>query len=60
MQSKLQDFRSVICFSIEIIKLYKELIRHKKYVIAKQLLRSATSIGANAEGASAAISKGIL
>ena len=44
-------------FSMEIINLYKELVRHKEYVIAKQLLRSATSIGANAEEASAAISK---
>jgi four helix bundle protein len=44
-------------FSMEIINLYKELVRHKEYVIAKQLLRSATSIGANVEEASAAISK---
>ena len=34
-------------FSIEVIALYKELTDKKEFVISKQLLRSATSIGAN-------------
>ena len=38
-------------FSIQIIGLYKILIQHNEYVISKQLLRSATSIGANVEEA---------
>lgn len=37
-----------VLFSIRIIKLYKYLTDNKKeYVMAKQLLRSGTSIGAN-------------
>lgn len=34
-------------FSLSIIKNTEELQRNKKYVIAKQLMRSGTSIGAN-------------
>ncbi len=44
-------------FSLKIIGLYKILVAQKEFVIAKQLLRSATSIGANVEEASAASSK---
>lgn len=44
-------------FSIEIIGLYKTLLEQKEYVISKQLLRSATSIGANVEEANAAQTK---
>jgi four helix bundle protein len=44
-------------FSLEIINLYKLLVQHNEYVISKQLLRSATSIGANAEEANAAQTK---
>ena len=44
-------------FSIQIIGLYKILIQHSEYVISKQLLRSATSIGANVEEANAAQTK---
>jgi four helix bundle protein len=44
-------------FALQIIHLYKILIEHKEFVIAKQLLRSATSIGANVEEANAAQSK---
>ena len=44
-------------FSLEIIHLYKMLIENKEFIISKQLLRSATSIGANVEEASAASSK---
>jgi four helix bundle protein len=35
-------------FALEIIKLYKHLIKNKKeYVLSKQVLRSGTSVGAN-------------
>jgi four helix bundle protein len=44
-------------FSLQIIELYKKLLRQNEYVISKQLLRSATSIGANVEEANAAQSK---
>jgi four helix bundle protein len=44
-------------FALKIIELYKKLISEKEFVISRQLLRSATSVGANIEEASAAISK---
>jgi four helix bundle protein len=44
-------------FSLKIIQLYKDLQDEKEYIISKQLLRSATSIGANVHEASAAFSK---
>jgi four helix bundle protein len=45
-------------FALEIIKINRYLIQDKKeFVLSKQLLRSGTSIGANAEEATAAISK---
>lgn len=44
-------------FSLRILELYKKLISQKEYIISKQLLRSATSIGANVHEASAAYSK---
>ncbi|OAD92619.1 MULTISPECIES: four helix bundle protein [Aequorivita] len=44
-------------FSLDIISLYKKLQNEKEYILSKQLLRSATSIGANVEEASAAQSK---
>jgi four helix bundle protein len=44
-------------FSLLIIELYRFLIENKEYVLSKQLLRSATSIGANVEEAIGAISK---
>lgn len=44
-------------FSIEIIGLYKILVKQNEYVLSKQLLRSATSIGANVEEANAAQTK---
>ncbi|HMD00170.1 MAG TPA: four helix bundle protein [Ferruginibacter sp.] len=44
-------------FAIMVIDLYKHLIEHREFVISKQLLRSATSIGANIEEANAAQSK---
>ncbi len=44
-------------FSLQIIKLYQELVVQKEYVLSKQLLRSGTSIGANIEEAIAAQSR---
>ena len=44
-------------FSLEVIRLYKQLESHREYVVAKQLLRSGTSIGANVEEAAAAESR---
>jgi four helix bundle protein len=45
-------------FSLKIILLYKEMVaRQKEYVLSKQLLKSATSIGANIEEADRAQSK---
>ena len=38
-------------FSLLVISLYKKLIESHEYVLSKQLLRSATSIGANVEEA---------
>lgn len=44
-------------FAIRIVHLYKKLVSQKEYAISKQLLRSGTSIGANAKEASAAQTK---
>ena len=44
-------------FSLQIISLYRYLIQQNEYVMSKQLLRSATSIGANVEEANAAQTK---
>jgi four helix bundle protein len=45
-------------FSLRIIELYKYLtIEKKEYILSKQLLKSATSIGANVEEATAAQSR---
>ena len=45
-------------FAIRIVRLYKHLAKTKKeYVLAKQILRSGTSIGANLAEAQCAISK---
>jgi len=44
-------------FSLSIIGLYKKMISEKEYVMSKQILLSGTSIGANIEEASAAISR---
>ncbi len=47
-------------FALRVIELYTLMVRQKEYVISKQLLRCGTSIGANGEEATAAISKRIL
>jgi four helix bundle protein len=44
-------------FSLSVIELYKSLVNQKEFFISKQLLKSATSIGANVEEANAAFSK---
>lgn len=44
-------------FALDVIELYKQLTGCKEFVLSKQLLRSATSIGANIEEATAAQSK---
>ena len=44
-------------FSIDSIKLYKSLIIKNEYVLSKQLLRSATAIGANLREAQNSYSK---
>ena len=45
-------------FSLRIIELYKYLtIEKKEYILSKQLLKPATSIGANVEEATAARSR---
>jgi four helix bundle protein len=40
-------------FALDIIRLYQTLIEHREYVLANQLLRSGTSIGANVVEAAA-------
>lgn len=44
-------------FALAIISLNQKMIVQKEYVLSRQLLRSATSIGANVEEAMAGISK---
>lgn len=44
-------------FALQIIDLYKKLLMEKEFILSKQLLRSATSIGANVEEAIAAQSR---
>lgn len=44
-------------FALQIIELYKQMKAQNEYVLSRQLLRSGTSIGANVEEATAAISK---
>jgi len=44
-------------FSLKAIALSRKLIERKEYILSKQFLKSATSIGANIQEATAAISK---
>ena len=44
-------------FALQSLDLYKKLLSKNEYVLSKQFLRSATSIGANVEEAQAGISK---
>ena len=41
-------------FALDIIDLYKRLLKNNEFVLSKQLLKAATSIGANVEEAIAA------
>ncbi len=50
-------FDKCLDFSLSIIELYKILISKNEYIISKQLLKSATSIGANVSESSAAQSR---
>lgn len=45
--SKNQVLEFAFNFSLEIIRFCEDLEQNRKYVIARQLLRSATSVGAN-------------
>ena len=49
--------KKVFDFALQIIELYGKLVRDKEFDISKQLIRSATSIGANVEEAIAGQSK---
>ena len=44
-------------FALDIIRLYKDLLRENEYVLSRQLLKSGTSIGANVEEAGAGQSR---
>lgn len=44
-------------FAVLSIRTYKKLIEQKEFVVSKQFVRSATSIGANVQEADAGISK---
>ena len=44
-------------FAIEIVYLYKDLVKNNEFVLSKQLLRSGTSVGANIREAEFAQSK---
>ncbi len=50
-------YRKSIEFSIQVIGLYKEMIKNQEHIISKQLLKSGTSIGANVHEATSAQSK---
>lgn len=55
-ENKLLDLTFI--FAVRIIKAYKHLVESKKeFVLSKQLLKSGTSIGANAEEANAGQTK---
>lgn len=58
MKKKSIILEKTFAFAVEIVKLYKLLCETKKeYILSKQLLRSGTSIGANAREAHNAESK---
>jgi four helix bundle protein len=44
-------------FALKVVFLHQLMVENKEYVISKQILKSATSIGANIEEASAACSR---
>ena len=44
-------------FALQIIKLSRDLVNNKEYILSKQIMRSGTSIGANIEEANSGHSK---
>ena len=44
-------------FALQIIELYRKLLKQNEYVLSKQVMKSGTSIGANIEEANAAQTK---
>jgi four helix bundle protein len=56
-QSKSIVGDKAFAFAIMAVEIFKQLQADKEYILSKQFLRSATSIGANIEEASAAQSK---
>ena len=44
-------------FAIDIVNLYKKMIKQNEFILSKQIVRSGTSIGANVEEAIAAQSR---
>ncbi len=44
-------------FAIQSVQVYKTLVEQKEFILSKQFIRSATSIGANVQEADAGISK---
>lgn len=44
-------------FAVQSIQVYKSLLEQKEFILSKQFIRSATSIGANVQEADAGISK---
>jgi len=44
-------------FALDIINIYKQMINQNEFILSRQLVRSGTSIGANAEEATAAQSR---
>ena len=50
---KIKSFR----FAVRIVKLYQRLVMEREYILSKQLLRSATSVGAMVYEAEQAESK---
>lgn len=46
-------YQKSFAFALDAVQLYKQLVSEKEFIISKQFLRSATSIGANVCEASA-------
>jgi len=45
------------CFALQVIKHYMKMQQQNEFILSKQLIRSGTSIGANVEEATAALSR---
>ena len=62
IKNKKSESNSIIAdksyaFALQIISIYKELKNNNEFILSKQILRSGTSIGANVNEATSAISK---